>query len=599
MIDKLPQEHCTGCNVCIDACPVDAIGLRTNNDGFWYPQIDPAKCIKCNICEKSCPVLDLSKLKEHDHIEPICYAAIHKDVEIRFDSTSGGVFSALAEEMYNRSGYVGGAIYTSEFAVRHFISNNKADLDKLRQSKYSQSQTIGIFRKIKQLLDDENEVLICGTPCQMSGLRTYLNKDYPNLIIVDFICKSITSPLFFKLYLNHYEQKYKSKIVRFKFKDKGLGWRSLVKRLDFANGKTEYSRIQDGDLYSKAYHSNLVSRPSCYNCQFKGYPRYADITIADFWGVEHYHTELDDNAGTSAIIINTEKGVKYFEAIRAKLSLQPTRLSNIQKHNPALTDTQSTPDRSRDAFFNELNETNFEHLINQYTSHQKKSFREKSSHILRFIRMILAHSRCRPKPLWQFVKYNFLYKKIHTNWETFGFLFPATHAAIDISNKAEIILNGPLIIGMMKVNRSSKVETRLSVKGTLVIKEEFRIAYGSNIEVFKDGYLEVGNCGTNYNCTIICGKKIILDGRVTLGRDVNIRDTNAHHIVIDGYKVLRPVYIGNHVWLCSGCDIMPGVKIKDGCVISSKSVVTSNIPAHSLASGNPAKVIMNDVKWYL
>ena len=313
MIDKLPKNQCTGCNACVDVCPCNAIILKTEKDGFWYPQIDSEKCIQCDLCERRCPVLNFSKLRSQQSFKPICYAAINKDIETRFDSTSGGIFSALAEYMYSRKGYVGGAIYMSDFSVKHFISDDKVDLAKLRQSKYSQSQTIGIFRETKDLLDKGKEVLICGTPCQMAGLRTYLNRDYENLVIVDFICKSITSPRFFDLYLNYYRQKHQSEIVHFKFKDKGLGWRSLVKRLDFANGETEYSRMQDGDLYSRAYHANLVSRPSCYNCKFKGYPRYADITIADFWGVERYHRELDDNAGTSAVIINTKRGEKYFE----------------------------------------------------------------------------------------------------------------------------------------------------------------------------------------------------------------------------------------------------------------------------------------------
>lgn len=202
-------------------------------------------------------------------------------------------------------------------------------------------------------------MLICRTPCQMAGLRTYLNRDYENLVIVDFICKSITSPRFFDLYLNYYRQKHQSEIVHFKFKDKGLGWRSLVKRLDFANGETEYSRMQDGDLYSRAYHANLVSRPSCYNCKFKGYPRYADITIADFWGVERYHRELDDNAGTSAVIINTKRGEKYFESIKELLVLRSTQLTYIERNNPALIKKQAMPKCNRDTFFRRLGRNQF------------------------------------------------------------------------------------------------------------------------------------------------------------------------------------------------------------------------------------------------
>ena len=323
MIDIKEKKNCCGCNACYDICPKDAITLSTDIEGFWYPRVDIDKCINCGLCERTCPQLHIGALKKNDFEYPVCFAAIHKNIEVRFGSTTGGLFSALAEQMYREGGYVGGAIYNKDFSVSHFISNNPADLALLRQSKYSQSQTCGIYKEVKRLLMAGEKVLICGTPCQMAALRRFLNKDYENLIIVDFICKSITSPKFYAKYLDYWERKVGSQLVSFKFKDKELGWRSLVKRFDFKNGKTMYSRAQDNDLYSMAYHGNIVSRPSCYFCQFKGFPRMSDITIADFWGVEKYAylKDIDDNAGTSAVMCNSSKGLAFYKQLKNITSL--------------------------------------------------------------------------------------------------------------------------------------------------------------------------------------------------------------------------------------------------------------------------------------
>ena len=319
MINITDKKDCCGCNACFDACPKKAISLKIDIEGFWYPEVDQSKCIECGLCETVCPQLHADELKKNEFDKPVCFAAIHKNIETRFNSTTGGLFSALAEQMYAEGGYVGGAVYREDWSVAHFISNNSEDLQRLRQSKYSQSDTRDFYSNVKKLLNAGEKVLVCGTPCQMAGLRQFLRKDYENLIIVDFICKSITSPKFYAKYLDYWERKAKSKLVSFKFKDKELGWRNLVKRFDFANGKSLYSRAKDNDLYSTAYHGNIVSRPSCYECKFKDFPRIADITVADFWGCEKNpkYKSMDDNAGTSAVIINNSHGLEFFEKIKS------------------------------------------------------------------------------------------------------------------------------------------------------------------------------------------------------------------------------------------------------------------------------------------
>ncbi|RKE04597.1 Coenzyme F420 hydrogenase/dehydrogenase, beta subunit C-terminal domain [Marinifilum flexuosum] len=602
MIDVLEKKDCTGCSVCVDVCPTKAISLISDIEGFWYPEIDSNKCTKCNLCEKKCPVINLHKSKITTLEEPKCFVAIHKSIETRFNSTSGGVFSALAENTYKENGYVGGAIYGENFEVKHYISDNVDDLVKLRQSKYSQSKIDGFYKNVKLLLNEDRKVLVCGTPCQMAGLRGFLGKDYENLLIVDFICKSITSPKFYSKYLEHWEEKVGSKLISFKFKDKELGWRELVKRFDFKNGKSYYSSMADGDLYSLAYHGNVVSRPSCYNCKYKGYPRNADITIADFWGVENYFPELDDNAGTSAIIVNTEKGLGYLKKLNSRLILKDAFLKDIQKYNPALIESQAYPKVDRKFFFNLMEEEGIEKAVNICTPQvrRKLTFVEKLKKIARIVLSVKNHTQCRIRPIWKFIFYNFLKRNVKTNWMNNGFIYPTPYAIIEIKKGAKIELNGPLIVGSKKI-RKSRAETVLSIanKGNLFIDQRFELGYGSMVEVFENATLEIGNSGTNYGCTIICGKKIELRGRVSLGREVSIRDTNAHIIAIDGYKVLRPVIIENHTWLCSGSIICPGVKVKEGAVVGASSYVVQNVPAHSLVSGNPAKVVMRDILWKL
>lgn len=607
MIDIKEKRNCCGCNACYDVCPKDAITLSTDIEGFWYPRVDIDKCINCGLCERTCPQLHIETLKKNDFEYPVCFAAIHKNIEVRFGSTTGGLFSALAEKMYREGGYVGGAIYDKNFSVSHFISNNPSDLTLLRQSKYSQSQTCGIYKEVKRLLVAGEKVLICGTPCQMAALRRFLNKDYENLIIVDFICKSITSPKFYAKYLDYWERKVGSQLISFKFKDKELGWRSLVKRFDFKNGKTIYSRAQDNDLYSMAYHGNIVSRPSCYSCQFKGFPRMSDITIADFWGVEKYTylKDIDDNAGTSAVMCNSSKGLAFYKQLKNIISLETT-IEKILPGNPALLHEQKMPMMNRDAFFRDLDRKAIEEVVPQYFSFHEKErrfktqFKKKIKSIIKPFILALRYSQYNPWVFSRFLYFNFFCRHVKTDWTNNGFIYITPYSVIEFHTGSKLELHGPFMLGVKRF-RKSKEETRLLLEKNahMLVAERFCLGYGSNIEVFANAYLGIDNCGTNYNTTIICGKKIELKGRVSLGRDVSIRDTNAHIIAIEGYKVLRPVIIENHTWICSGAVICPGVKIKEGAVVGACSYVIQNVPAHTLVSGHPAKVVMKDIAWKL
>ena len=184
MIEINDKKNCCGCNACGDACPVGAISFPSDNEGFWYPVVNREKCIECNLCQKVCPLLNLDSVKQYNQRNLQVFGGFNNNLAVRFESTSGGVFSALANAMYRQGGYVAGAIQKADFTVTNFISNNKHDLSRLRSSKYVQSSAIGLYKKIKELLEAGEQVLACGSPCQMAALRSYLGKEYNELIIV-------------------------------------------------------------------------------------------------------------------------------------------------------------------------------------------------------------------------------------------------------------------------------------------------------------------------------------------------------------------------------------------------------------------------------
>jgi acetyltransferase-like isoleucine patch superfamily enzyme/coenzyme F420-reducing hydrogenase beta subunit len=582
-------------------CSHDAITFKTDIEGFWYPEVDKEKCTDCGLCEKVCPIINVKELKKNDLEKPDCYAAKHKNLEVVFDSTSGGLFSALAEKMYRDGGYVGGALYTANRSIKHFISNDKKDLLALRSSKYTQSDLSGFYGKVKELVKKGEKVLVCGCPCQMAALRAFLRKDYENLLIIDFICRGINSPLVGRKFRESLEKKYGSTIVWQKSKNKELGWRNLTAKYRFADGQTIYI-TKNENLFTRGYlQTNAFCRPSCYDCQFKGFPRMADITLADFWGIENVNKSMDDDLGTSLVMVNSNKGRTYYESIQQKVKSVKVPFESTLAGNQALVKPLGPPKINRDEFFKDLQNSDFISVANKYFPlvPSKKEYLKK---LIRGYGSICKSLQFRFRPFCQFIYYNFLRKNIKTNKSNIGYLIPTPYTVIQIGKKANVQLNARLRIGVKKF-RKSKLETRLLVDdgGTLIVNGGFTFGYGSDIEVFDGGQLIIGGTlggGSNTNTTIICAERIEIGGHVMMGRNITIRDNNGNHYLSQqGYKNTRPVVIGNHVWLCEGCTIMPGVKIGDGAIIGAHAVVYTNVPAYSLVSGNPAKVVQTDIYW--
>lgn len=601
MIQLKDKRDCCGCNACADACHADAITFQTDNEGFWYPVTDEKVCDNCHLCEKVCPIINIDKLKHNDFAQPKVYGCYHNDIVIRFDSTSGGIFSALAQEMYRQKGYVGGAIYTDTFDVKNYISNDKKDLKRLRSSKYLQSNAEGLYHKIKELLLAGEKVLACGSPCQMAALRSYLRKDYDNLLIVDFVCRATNSPKVFHKYLESLASRYGAKIVAIKDKNKDHGWHSLARKITFDDGQVYYGENHVDD-YRRGYHMNVYERPSCYDCKFKGIPRMSDITLADFWGLDKIDSAMDKNLGTSLVLVNSKKGEAFFEQIKSKLIINEYTLDQALSGNrfPIMGGSIPYPKGiDREEFFKALDKMPFDQcaaMFFPYSEEGKPTPKQKLKIILRE----LWRNKKNPAQLWRLFYWNYCVKAIHSNILEGRVLRVLSHCAIDIAKTAHIEIGGVVVLNR-KRTRGSKGEFRLLVEDNAILsfdKGYSYFKYDSDIQVFRGAKLIIGSCATNIGLNIVCSEKIQIGYDVHIGRDVWIRDNNGGHIVIiKSYKDKAPVIIGDHVWICSNVSITKGVTIGEGSIISANSVVTTNIPAHCIASGNPAQVVAENIIW--
>lgn len=594
MIKIQNKKDCCGCNACGDACAKKAISFRTDEEGFWYPDVNTDLCNDCGRCEQVCPMLNLDKAKAHGQQAPRVYGGYHKNITIRFDSTSGGAFTALANGMYKQGGYVSGAVFNADWTVSNFISNNKKDLSRLRSSKYVESNAEGLYRDIKKLLVEGEKVLACGSPCQMAALRTYLGKDYENLIIIDFLCRATNSPKAYRKYLDYLEEVYGGKIVYIKAKNKDHGWRSLARKVEFDNGKVYYGEGHD-DHYRRGYHGNYFERPSCYDCKFKGIPRIADITLADFWGVDKIDPAIDGNLGTSMILVNTEKGQRYFDAIKNKMVLKEYPMEEAFRGNrgPIYGDCCNAPKNwNRQAMFADMDKMRFDELAKKYFPEEKHRLGRKQC-VKNGVKKLLK-STLHPQSFLR----NFLWK---LNPHVKGALYTYSHVAVDLRKGAAIISKngGRLTLGKKK-NLKSKLETRLLLEenARLILNGKRNIMYDSDIQIFKNAELNFGSGNCNSGLQIVCAEKISIGSNTFIGRDVWIRDNNGgHHIIQAGYSNSAPVFIGDYCWIGSNVVIMKGVTIGEGSVIAANSVVTTNIPAHSMASGNPAQVVAENITW--
>lgn len=296
---------------------------------------------------------------------PDTYAVWSKNNDIRYNSTSGGAFSEFAKEVLSQGGLVVGAKYNEKNLVEHTIIDDHSSIEELRQSKYMSSSMGDCYKKVKDELVRGRLVSFCGSPCQVAGLYSFLGKEYDNLFTMDFICRGMNSPKAFQSWMKEIEEQEKSKVTKVWFKYKDGGWKTSPRRtrLDFEDGSFKVYEAEK-NLYMHGYlTSNLYIRKCCGNCQFKGIPRKADITFADFWGIEK---ELDDDKGTSMLLVNSDKGRIYFEKVKENMVVHKKDFETILGGNPMFSTSAVVPAKGHD-FLVDLDNMSFSEAIKKYT----------------------------------------------------------------------------------------------------------------------------------------------------------------------------------------------------------------------------------------
>ena len=344
MISFTDKSQCCGCNACVQICPKQCVQMQEDNEGFLYPVVNESICTDCGLCEKVCPVINQDEPRKPLKV----YAAKNKDEEIRKQSSSGGIFTPLAEAVIREGGVVFGAKFDKDWNVIHAWTDTIEGIADFRGSKYVQSTIGDTYREAREFLKQGRKVLFSGTPCQIAGLRKFLRKEYGNLLAVDVVCHGVPSPLVWRKYLEETREKLRAKrdagkntvssslmdlpvITDISFRDKTHGWKKFGFRLRYAASKaaensvfasandTESTLLQPfpENVFIKGFLSNFYLRPSCYACSARTGKSGSDITIADFWGVQNFYPEFDDDRGVGLVLVNSDKGRKAYEQVNA------------------------------------------------------------------------------------------------------------------------------------------------------------------------------------------------------------------------------------------------------------------------------------------
>lgn len=379
MIKIEDKSKCCGCSACYNICPEYAVSMQEDREGFLYPVINAKLCTECGSCISVCPILKKQKKSETLEI----YGAKNKNIKEQKISTSGGMFSILANYILDTNGVVFGAGYNENWEVVHTYVDNKNNLDILRRSKYVQSKIGNTYKQAKEFLDNNKIVLFCGTPCQIAGLKSFLNKDFTNLYCMDIFCHSVPSPKIWKMFL---EQNFNiSDISSIDFRSKDFGWDKSYLKIILKNNKVypylplyiklitlffpEKLRIKLlTGIYSlsfrKGFLSALYSRPSCHNCSLKGKNKQSDISVGDLWRIFEIAPQMYDKNGVSVITVNSLKGRLLFEQIKNNLTFTKIDFDKMVKYNPYFLNSISAHPK-RQEFFNNYQTEPLNNLINR------------------------------------------------------------------------------------------------------------------------------------------------------------------------------------------------------------------------------------------
>ncbi len=363
MIKITDKSQCCGCEACRSVCPKKCISMKADKEGFLYPRVDLSQCIDCKLCEKVCPVLH----PVFSEREPMAFSGINNDIKIRLQSSSGGIFTLLAEQVLHKGGIVFGACFDEHWNVVHSYTDTIEGLVRFRGSKYVQSCIGDSFLQARKFLDEGREVLFSGTSCQIAGLKNFLQKFYKNLLTVDVVCHGVPSPKVWQGYLyesacNAYHIKKRDsffsladKITNISFRSKENGWKKYHVKIEYQNGEKNVIPYNN-DAYMDIFLSDLSLRPSCYACSAKLHYVQSDITLADFWGVDQLHPEIDDDKGCGLILFHNDYAFTLLKSLDCQLKEQ--KLDEVIAFNPSIIHSVKEP-VNRNFFYTIFNNTNF------------------------------------------------------------------------------------------------------------------------------------------------------------------------------------------------------------------------------------------------
>lgn len=363
----LKKEACCGCSACYNICPTQAICMKSDEEGFLYPIIDQALCVDCHSCVNVCPLIYGGNYKEKT--TPQFLAAKHKSEEVLMNSTSGGAFTAISDAILRECGVIYGVDFDDKFHVLHKRAENHEQRNRMRISKYVQSNMTDIFQQIKKDLMDKKKVLFTGTPCQNAGLRGYIG-DSPlaeNLYLCDLICHSIPSPLVWEDYKRLLEKEYSGKLTSIQFRSKIIDWSRKNSNKTFLFTTSHSEEIHNDERFYKLFFGEkTIMRPSCEQCRFTDIHRASDITIADYWGIEKYSPEWMDKRGVSVILINNKKGADLFDKCSVDLKYEKRPKEESLAEQQRLSEPIKFPE-NRKKFWDDYKKYGFEYIIEQLT----------------------------------------------------------------------------------------------------------------------------------------------------------------------------------------------------------------------------------------
>ena len=371
MIEILDKAKCSGCEACAASCPKQCIQMQADSEGFQYPVANKEQCIQCKICDTVCPI----QFKSNRNAVKYTVVAQHKVPEQRYNSASGGAFFGLAETVIESGGIVYGVVFDENFFVKHKRAESLADVEAMQGSKYVQSEMKDIYKTLRSDLESGRMVLFSGTPCQVEGIKRWLKKDYSNLYTVDLVCHGVASPKVWNKYCNFLEKQHGSSMKSYSFRSKEKGYHLNGTKICFKNGDEIYAndKSEKNDFMHLAYYDKICSRPSCHDCAFKSLERISDLTLFDCWSLSEVAPEMEDDMGTTTIMVYTEKGNDLLRESAGKLRIKKVDGSKLIQLDGVNAIYSMIPHLKRAEFFSHLDEWDIERLQKEYLVRKEAS----------------------------------------------------------------------------------------------------------------------------------------------------------------------------------------------------------------------------------